>query len=200
MSVTAIPGHRPAHRKPPSAPRAARLCVRALSSIVAVLVAVIAALAIVLAVASHLAPKGQYTIFGHPVMTVLSGSMSPAIRTGDLIVDDRVTSAQAQHLRVGQVVSFLEGPGSTSVITHRIVAVEDHNGQVSYVTKGDANNAADSPARPASDVVGVLSLDIPRGGYALAALHRPLVLGLIAASVVLGFSAGPLFRYARNPS
>ncbi len=180
----------------PASPSAARRGLRVLSMIATALVSVIAALTIVLAVVSHLSPKGQYTVFGHPVMTVLSGSMTPVIRTGDLVVDDPVTAAQAQHLQVGQIVSFREAPGSTAIITHRIVAVSDQDGQVSYVTKGDANNAADTTPRPASDVVGVFSYDIPRGGYLLAGLHRPLVLGLLAASLVLGFSAGPLFRLA----
>jgi signal peptidase I len=179
-----------------SAPRAARRGLRVLSAIVTALVSVIAALTIVLAVVSHFSPQGQYTVFGHPVMTVLSGSMTPVIRTGDLIVDDPVTAAQAQHLQVGQIVSFREAPGSTAIITHRIVAVDSRDGQVSYVTKGDANNAADTMPRPAADAVGVFRYDIPRGGYLLAGLHRPLVLGLLAASLVLFFSAGPLFRLA----
>jgi signal peptidase I len=164
-----------------------------------VVMSLFAAATIVVAVASHLSPAGQYTMFGHPVMTVLSGSMTPVIRTGDLIVDNPVTATQAEHLQVGQVVSFREAPGSTTIITHRIIAVQDQNGQVSYVTKGDANNAADSPARPAADVVGVFSHDIPRGGYLLADMHRPLVLGLLAASIALFFLAGPLFRAARQP-
>ena len=39
--------------------------------------------------------------------------------------------------------------GARVPASHRIIAVQDHSGQVSYVTKGDANNAADTPARPA---------------------------------------------------
>jgi signal peptidase len=201
MSTTAISGSAagPAHRKARRQPPAGRMALRALSTIATVIVSVFAALMILLAVVSHLSPSGQYTVFGHPVMTMLSGSMTPVIRTGDMIVDDSVTAAQAEHLQVGQIVTFREAAGSNTMITHRIVAVQDHNGQVSYVTKGDANNAPDSPARPASDVVGVFSHDIPRGGYILADLHRPMVLGLLAAAIALFFAAGPLLRYARQP-
>jgi signal peptidase I len=205
MSTTAIsgsaagPAHRKAHRKARQ-PRAGRMALRALSTIATVIVSVFAALMILLAVASHLSPSGQFTVFGHPVMTMLSGSMTPVIRTGDMIVDDPVTAAQAEHLQVGQIVTFREAAGSTTMITHRIIAVEHGaGGAVSYVTKGDANNAADTPARPASDVVGVFSHDIPRAGYLLADLHRPMVLGLLAAAIALFFAAGPLLRYARTP-
>jgi signal peptidase len=171
---------------------------RAASSVITVLVAMIAALAVVIAIATHFSRDGQYTAFGQPVMTVLSGSMTPVIRTGDLIVDNPVTAAQASNLHAGQIISVREAPGSQAIITHRIVAVKVSGGAVSYVTKGDANNAADTPLRPASDVIGVLRFAIPRGGYVLAALHRPLVLGLLLASPVLWFLAGPLFQLARR--
>jgi signal peptidase len=131
-------------------------------------------------------------------MTVLSGSMTPVIRTGDLIVDNPVTAAQARQLHAGQIISVRETPYSHSVITHRIIAVQVHAGVVNYVTKGDANNAPDTVLRPSSDVIGVFRLAVPRGGYILAALHRPLVLGLLLASPVLWFLAAPLYRLARR--
>jgi signal peptidase I len=76
------------------------------------LVCMVATLAIVIAVATHTSRNGQHAAFGHPVMTVLSGSMTPVIRTGDLIVDDPVTAAQARNLRVGQIISVREAPSS----------------------------------------------------------------------------------------
>ncbi len=138
-------------------------------------------------------------VFGHPVMTVLSGSMTPVIRTGDLIVEDPVTPAEAEHLHVGQVISVRFAPRSQSVITHRIVAVQVRHGVVSYITKGDANNAADFTPRPASDVIGVFRFAIPRGGYVLADLHRPIVLGLLLTAPLLWLLAGPLIRFGRRP-
>src|ERR1051326_1420908 len=150
-----------------------RWYLRSLSTIAIVVISIVAALAIVIAVATRLSPRGEHVIFGHPVMTVLSGSMTPVIRTGDLIVDDPVTTTQAEHLHVGQIISFREAPGSRAVITHRIVAVKIQQGAVSYVTKGDANNAADAAPRPASAVVGVYRLSIPRGGPIPPAPRRP---------------------------
>jgi signal peptidase len=175
-----------------------RVAARAAGSVLAVLVAMTGALAIVIAIATHFSRDGQYTAFGHPVLTVLSGSMAPAIRTGDLIVDDPVSAAQAASLRPGQIISVLEAPGSHTLITHRIVAVRVAGGSVSYVTKGDANNAPDTTMRAPSDVLGVFRFAIPAGGYVLAALHRPLVLGLLLASPVLWFLAAPLYRLAKR--
>jgi signal peptidase I len=175
-----------------------RVVARVVSSIVTVLASMAAAGAVVIAIATHFSRDGQYTAFGHPVMAVLSGSMAPVIRTGDLIVDNPVTAAQARNLHVGQIISVREAPGSQVIITHRIVAVKAAHGAVSYVTKGDANNAPDAPVRPAVDVIGVFRFAIPRGGYILAALHRPLVLGSLLASPVLAFLAFPLFQLARR--
>jgi signal peptidase len=193
-----------AYRRPssPAAPihvhNGLRAAGRGASSLGIVLLSVAAALATVIAVATHISRDGGYTAFGHPVMTVLSGSMAPVIRTGDLIVDNPVTPEQASTLQPGQIISVREAPGSQSIITHRIVVVKVAHGIVSYVTKGDANSAPDSAPRPASDVVGVFRFAVPGGGYVLAALHRPLVLGLLLASPLLLLLAGQLFQVARR--
>lgn len=194
LTVTPLPGTAQADE-----PGAWRWFRRAVSTVAAVTVAIVAALVIVVAIASRMSPQGEYVVFGHPVMTVLSGSMTPVIRTGDLIVDDPVTTEQAAHLQIGQIISFHTAPGSRMIITHRIVAVQVQHGVVSYVTKGDANNSSDVTPRQAADVVGVYRFTVPRGGYVLAALHRPLVLGLLVASPLLWLLAGPLFRLARRP-
>jgi len=168
------------------------------STIVTVLAVIVASIALVLAVATHFSPRGQYRVFGHPVMIVLSGSMTPVIRTGDLVVDDSVTAVQARNLHVGQIISVRDTPGSQTIITHRIVGVLHTGEHVSYITKGDANQSADATPRPASDVVGVFSEVVPRGGYILNALHEPLVLGLLLASPILWFLAGLFFQWARE--
>jgi signal peptidase len=171
---------------------------RVLGTVVTVIVVMVAAIVMVVAVATRLSPKDQYTAFGHPVLIVLSGSMSPAINTGDLIVDNPVTATQATQLHVGQVITFRSAPGSTTYFNHRIYKVIHHGGAVLYETKGDANNAPDTSLRPASDVIGLYSWKIPRGGYLLSNLHDPLVLALLLAAPILWFVAEPLRRWARE--
>jgi signal peptidase len=168
------------------------------SVVMTILVSVLASLIAIVAVASRMSSAGQYTVFGRPVLSVASGSMAPAIRTGDLIIDTPVTLANASDLRVGQIISFHASVGSQTIITHRIVAVIDRKGIEYYRTKGDANRAADAAPVPASDVLGVVQHDIAGGSYILGALHRPLVLGLLFASVLLFFLTGPLFRMSRR--
>jgi signal peptidase len=148
---------------------------------------------IVVAVGMSLAQKRSPThvaqFDGHLVLTVLSGSMTPVIRTGDVIVDHTVTAAQANALHVGQIVTY-EVPGKTFhgqpfLITHRIVGVLTATNQATgqathlYRTKGDANNVADPGLVSPSQILGVYSWRIPRAGYIVAFVHRPLGFGLL---------------------
>ncbi|MFI5036233.1 MAG: signal peptidase I [Acidimicrobiales bacterium] len=195
LATETMPIAVPAVRTDPSAWQYFRNVV---STTLTVLAVMVASVALVLAVATHFSPRGQYRVFGHPVMIVLSGSMTPVIRTGDLVVDDGVTTARAAHLQVGQIISVRDTPGSQTIITHRIVGVLHTSNGVAYITKGDANQSADAVPRPAADVIGVFSTDIPRGGYVLNALHEPLVLGLLLASPVLWFLSGLFYQWARE--
>ena len=187
-----------APREEERAPSAWKYFYGVFSTTLSVVVGIIAALSVVVALGTHQTANNEYEAFGHPVMSVLSGSMSPTIQTGDLVVDNAVTSNQANHLRIGQIISFRIGANSPEIITHRIIGIEHFGTQVFYITKGDANNAADASPRAATNVVGVFNSKLPRGGYILSALHRPLVLILFLASCLLFFVAGPLLRRGRD--
>ena len=160
-----------------------------------VIVVMTGCVGLVVAIATHFAPDGEYTVFGHPMMVVLSGSMSPAIHTGDLVIDDPVGAAAASHLQAGQVISFQSGG---RVITHRIAMVTGAGGQVAYVTKGDANQSADQQRVLPSQILGVYHTRIAAGGYVLNALHQPLTVALLLAAPVLWFISGLFFRAARK--
>jgi signal peptidase I len=172
-----------------------RVVLSALSWLGTLLAVVVGSLALVVILAGHFSPAGQYTVFGHPVLSVLSGSMSPAIRTGDVIVDDPVSGWQAAHLHVGQIITFSAGARGQRFFTHRIVAVHGADrGGVSYTTKGDANDAPDAKPVPSAAVIGVFKGKLTHGGYVLEALRRPLVLALLLLAVLLSFLAGPALR------
>lgn len=112
--------------------------------------------------------SGVTRVAGHPVMTVLSDSMTPTFKAGDLIIEDPVSNAD--QLEVGDAITFRAG-GSGELVTHRIVRVKGSptDGTVQYRTQGDANNALDlTPVEP-EQVVGLYSWRIPFAGYALQA-------------------------------
>ena len=72
-----------------------------------------------------------------PVVVVLSGSMHPALRTGDLALI--AAKPDSDRYAVGDVVVF-DVVGRAVPIVHRIVALR---GPRCFVTKGDANAGDD---------------------------------------------------------
>ena len=72
----------------------------------------------------------------HPLATISSGSMWPAIKVGDIVFLQGVDSAQ--DLKVGDIIAFRHKGG---LAIHRIVSIEDEQ----LTTKGDANTREDAP-------------------------------------------------------
>jgi signal peptidase len=125
----------------------------------------VAALLITLAVLARTDASGVSRIAGHPVLTVLSDSMTPTFRAGDLLVD-RPADGPATGLAVGDAITFKNG-SDRQLITHRIVAVDRGPTGISFRTQGDANNAPDVRPVAPEQVVGIYSTRIPYAGYAL---------------------------------
>lgn len=101
-------------------------------------------------VSSYIYPDEIPGIFGIKPVAVLSGSMEDTFLTGDLIF---VKKAAGSSLKEGDVICYLM---DGQAVTHRIVSVEQgQDGQVSYITKGDANNTEDRGAVRPEQVQGV---------------------------------------------
>jgi signal peptidase I len=122
-----------------------------------------------------------------------SGSMSPAITTGALAIAHEVP---ASELEVGDVVT-VRTDGDTRV-THRIVSISHDGDQATVTLKGDANASPDAQ-KYAVDSAPRVWFDVPRLGYVVAWLAKPLGLVLLGAyamfllMVVLG-RTGPRTR------
>ena len=164
--------------RPSPSHRRRSLALRIVQRVLVALVVVLALLALALAIMLRPNAQGIDEIFGHPVFSVASGSMTPAIDTGDLIVDNPITSTQATNLHVGQIISFRESASSSTslIISHRIVAVVPGKAgaAVAYRTRGDANNAPDLSTVAPSQVLGVYTARVPFGAYVISTLHQPL--------------------------
>lgn len=135
------------------------------------------------------------------VMSVQSGSMSPAINKGDVIV---LKPLSKQMLEVGDVVSYRSPANQAVIITHRVVSVETNWGLI--VTKGDNAKRADKPIA-VTEVIGKVDQRVAYAGFALDFLRSPA--GLIAAIYVpaatiillelrrlVGYYSKPTYRLA----
>lgn len=102
-------------------------------------------------------------------MQVLSGSMEPEIKVGDIVVSKAVDSSS---IKEGDVITYKMG--ANTLVTHRVIEIIEMNGSNFYKTRGDANNVEDSDLVSRDNVVGKLALRIPRGGYVVDILTSPI--------------------------
>ena len=94
---------------------------------------------------------------------VLTGSMEPDIRPGDVVLIEKLTSKEEVYsLAVDDVITFQR---EDIVITHRIVAVHhDEAGNISFETKGDNNKTADPDLVQPNDIKGIVNNTVPKVG------------------------------------
>lgn len=108
-------------------------------------------------------------VFGFSTAVVVSGSMSPAINTNDMIVIQK-----QNDYKLNDIISFNTGK---SIVTHRITEVKDEGG---FITKGDANNVDDQNIITPDMILGKVIFIIPGIGNLIAYMQSPLGLFLIA--------------------
>ncbi len=105
------------------------------------------------------------SIRGYQMLKVLSGSMEPAIHTGSVII---IKEAIDAPLKTGDIVTFRSAEYDSMLVTHRIIALEESDtGDLTYITRGDANDANDLSALEPSKIQGIMLFSIPLLGYVL---------------------------------
>ncbi len=110
-----------------------------------------------------LMPTVARASWGIGVTTVLTGSMTPAIDAGDLIVT-KISSAGT--VSVGDVI-VVEAAGAT--VAHRVVESRVLNGLNRFTTKGDANAQLDT-----DPVLVSATHELPRVIWRIPAIGSPL--------------------------
>lgn len=166
-------GYRGAHRRTTPARRGAG---RTAARVASVLLGMLAATVLLVGPAP--------IAFGARTLVVMSGSMSPTLRVGDVVLDRVVAPAS---LRPGDVVTFRDPLDASRLITHRVRAVRVQGASVSVTTRGDANSGTERWAVARSGRVGRVVLRVPALGLALVWLRgaagRLLTLALPALAL-----------------
>lgn len=120
--------------------------------------------------------------FGIKPLMFRSGSMSPAIHTGDLAFSRTV---EASQLHKGDIVSVIDSEGNR--VTHRMVSAAEQGDARRLKLKGDANKAPDAEAYAVAEADRVM-FNLPNAGYAVSAASSPggvFVLGLYVALMLM---------------
>jgi len=144
-------------------------------------------LAMLLAMGVIFAPQ-----FGWRVDSVLSNSMSPALKAGGAVVSRPVDAAQ---IVPGDIITF-RSPRNGDLTTHRVVGVEEAFGY-SFKTKGDANAMADPYMVPAANIEGRVVLHVPLLGHAAAFAKTPVGFGLmlgLPGMMIIGLEMRRMWR------
>lgn len=111
-----------------------------------------------------------------------SGSMSPAIHTGDVAISRTV---EASALERGDIVSVVNSGGNR--VTHRLVNAARQGAARQLTLKGDANKKPDTEIYTVTKAERVL-FSVPKAGYVVNAATSPagiFVLGLYVAVLLL---------------
>lgn len=128
--------------------------------------------------------------FGYSRYVITGGSMEPTIHRGSVVFEKPTPVAD---LEVGDVITYLPpaGSGTTSLVTHRIIAMEPaEGGGVLFTTQGDANPDPDPwHFQLVDEQQPVVEQSVPYVGWAFVALAdrttRMLLIGGPAVLIAL---------------
>lgn len=120
------------------------------------------------------------SVGGYLPMIVLTDSMLPEIKSGDLIICHTI---DAEAVREKDVIAFFDPAGNgSSVVTHRVVEIVNEDGKLFFRTKGDNNNVEDKTLVPAENLVGIYKARIAGAGN--VAMFMQTTTGLIVCVVL----------------
>lgn len=132
----------------------------------------------VLAAAAFLMLAVGPRILGYQTSTMLTGSMSPFINPGDVVVTMPVP---VREVGVGDIITYHIPVEDQRVETHRVTEITTNpDGATSVQTRGDANNGVD----PWLATINGTTVDrhvatVPYIGQAIRALREPIVLNVL---------------------
>ena len=113
-------------------------------------------------------------------LIVLTDSMQPEIDGGDLIICHTI---EAEEIKTGDVIAFFDPAGNgTSIVTHRVLEIVEENGELSFRTKGDNNNAEDKLLVSENNLVAIYKTRIAGAGNVAMFMQSPT--GLIVCVVL----------------
>jgi signal peptidase len=114
--------------------------------------------------------------FGDRTFVVRSGSMTPAIRTGDVVAVRTIAPTEA---RVGDIVTFDNHGKLTS---HRVRSIVPRGDKLAFVTQGDANTGQEHWSVAAKGRIGRVVDRVPMLGFVVVQVRSTL--GQLALIVV----------------
>ena len=148
------------------------------------IVLIIAIYNAVLITKSSLDDVGSKEIFGYKAYIIITESMKPTIKVGDVII---VEKCEEEKLRIGDIITIQNK--EKTIVTHRIVEiqVDEETGRNEYLTKGDNNNVGDSESIKYAQIQGRKVVIIPLFGKLLLAFRSKTYIIILAIAILTIF-------------
>ena len=127
--------------------------------------------------------ENDVNIFGFRTYLVATGSMEPEYSIGDMII---IKETPKEQIKVGDVINYIS-ENKADTITHRVIEVEEKQGQTYYKTKGDNNNSEDPEPINYNQVQGVLVFKISKLGKVITKLLTGTGITILSAFIVLSY-------------
>jgi signal peptidase len=187
----------PARRHPWAGGREPRSTARRIAG--TVLGTIVADLLVIVAVVAFSGLVLGPNVLGYRTETMLTGSMAPAIKPGDVLV---IATKPATELAVGDQISYTIPVQDHRVVTHRVTEVDNSDGEITFRTKGDANPDPDPwTATVQGRTVWTVRGVVPFAGTALRALRHPALSAVLRWWVPSLLSAVALLQiWRRKPA
>lgn len=134
-------------------------------------------------------------LFGATPYTIITGSMQPQLPAGTVVI---VRPIDPASISVGDVITVQLESGKDTVVTHRVYQIGYQlNGEMQFITKGDANDLPDDEPRLPVQIRGEVWYHIPYLGYVSSAFTGSQRYALmILAAIGLGAYAAWMFTSA----
>ena len=123
-------------------------------------------------------------VLGFTPLKVLTGSMEPAIKVGDLII---IKDTDKSNIEEGDIITYKTT--TNAFVTHRVIEIIDEDGNTMFRTKGDANNIEDKDLVGEEAIAGKYLFRLPAFGYLSDFMSKPLgfiLLFVLPVFILLG--------------
>jgi len=156
------------------------------------------------AMISVLAIWGSTGMLGFRPSIISSGSMTPTLQVGDVII---TVEASPNDIKIGDIIQY---SGENEIIAHRVVDIQQQGRTKYFITKGDDNNAPDPEPVSPSQVIGKTVFTIPKLGWVSIAIKTffteiytffttNLTYAYTTLAIIIPTSAFGIHRYRNQP-
>ena len=177
-----------------------------LKKLVSIFSAIIFIVCLALLAVVIMTPKGEngskvVSVAGYSVMTVLTGSMEPDYKVGDVVI---IRKTDTDELKVKDVITFYSNDPTMEgqIVTHRIIDITEENGQRLFETKGDNNQIADLEKVEEEDVIGKVQARVPYVGKAANFMQTNrtafFLIVILPILVIMAFEVKDIIVIARS--